>query len=119
MSNDNAVIRCKAKPYGFAIVNEYRKQGIPHNDKDYICRQELIENLNRFAPEHYSVLVNNLIIKQPSAKVKEVVYCKNLRAEFNSLFECSACGWTDDDTYTGDTDTYNFCPNCGAKVENN
>lgn len=40
----------------------------------------------------------------------------NLKAEWPSLFQCSACGWDDGDTYTGDTDTYNYCPNCGAKM---
>ena len=41
----------------------------------------------------------------------------NLNAEWSSLFKCSACGWEDDDTTTGDTDTSNYCPNCGAKME--
>ena len=41
----------------------------------------------------------------------------NLKAEWPSLFKCSACGWDDGDTFTGDTDTYNYCPNCGAKME--
>ena len=34
-----------------------------------------------------------------------------------SLFECSVCGWRDTDTLTGDTSTYNYCPNCGAKMD--
>lgn len=34
---------------------------------DLISRELLIENLNRFAPEHYSALVNDLIVKQPTA----------------------------------------------------
>lgn len=41
----------------------------------------------------------------------------NLNAEWPSLFECSVCHWSDGDTYTGDTSTYNFCPNCGAKMK--
>lgn len=41
----------------------------------------------------------------------------NLNAEWPSLFECSVCGWSDSDTYTGDTSTYNFCPNCGATMK--
>ena len=43
--------------------------------------------------------------------------CNNLKKESPSLFECSECGWSDCDTYTGDTSEYNYCPNCGAKVE--
>ena len=38
-------------------------------DKEYIEREALIENLNRFASEHYNALVNQLIIKQPAADV--------------------------------------------------
>ena len=33
---------------------------------DLISRELLIENLNRFAPEHYSALMNDLIVKQPT-----------------------------------------------------
>ena len=40
---------------------------------DLISRKALIENLNRFAPEHYSALVNDLIVKQPAAFDKEKV----------------------------------------------
>ena len=43
-----------------------------------------------------------------------VVY--NVREDYPSLFECSSCGWCDDDTTTGDTIVYNYCPNCGGKV---
>ena len=39
--------------------------------------------------------------------------------EYHTLFQCSVCGWEDDDTITGsgETNTYNYCPNCGAKME--
>ena len=40
---------------------------------DLISRKALIENLNRFAPEHYSALVNDLIMKQPTAFDREKV----------------------------------------------
>ena len=38
---------------------------------DLISRKSLIENLNKFAPEHYTALVNDLIIKEPTAFDKE------------------------------------------------
>ena len=44
---------------------------------EYINRAELIENLNKFAPEHYNALINQLITKQPTADVVEVVRCKD------------------------------------------
>lgn len=40
---------------------------------DLISRKSLIENLNKFAPEHYSALVNDLIAKEPTAFNKEEV----------------------------------------------
>ena len=42
---------------------------------------------------------------------------RNINVEWPSLFECSVCGWSDDDTTTGDTAVYNYCPNCGAKMD--
>jgi hypothetical protein len=48
-------------------------------DKEYIERGALIENLNRFAPECYNTLVNQLIIKQPAADVVEVVRCEGCK----------------------------------------
>ena len=40
---------------------------------DLISRKSLIENLNEFAPEHYTALVNDLIMKEPTAFDKEKV----------------------------------------------
>ena len=40
---------------------------------DLISRKSLIENLNKFAPEHYNALVNDLITKEPTAFDKEKV----------------------------------------------
>lgn len=40
----------------------------------------------------------------------------NVKEDYGSLFECSSCGWSDDDTTTGDTGVYNYCPNCGLKI---
>lgn len=34
---------------------------------DLISRKSLIENLNKFALEHYNTLVNDLIMKEPTA----------------------------------------------------
>lgn len=40
---------------------------------DLISRKSLIENLNKFAPEHYTALVNDLIMKEQTAFDKEKV----------------------------------------------
>ncbi len=52
-------------------------------EKEYIERNELIENLNRFAPEHYNALVNQIITKQPAADVAEVVRCKDCKYRYS------------------------------------
>lgn len=53
----------------------------------------------------------------PAADVVEVRHGKNLSEDDPSIFECSECGWKCRDTYYGDTITYSFCPNCGAKMD--
>lgn len=53
----------------------------------------------------------------PTADVQEVKHGYNVQADTPSLFQCSVCGWSDNDTYTGDTATYNYCPNCGARMD--
>lgn len=51
-------------------VTELRQQhgteGWANRMSDLISRKMLIENLKKFAPEHYSALVNDLIMKQPT-----------------------------------------------------
>ena len=50
-------------------------------------------------------------------EVAQVRHGRNINAEWPSLFECSVCGWSDDDTTTGDTAVYNYFPNCGATMD--
>ena len=57
---------------------------------DLISRKSLIENLNKFAPEHYNALVNDLIAKEPTAFDKEKVLDElgELTGEECTLHEC-------------------------------
>ena len=50
---------------------------------DLISRKSLIENLNKFAPEHYDALVNDLITKEPTAFDKEKVVEKFRKRSHN------------------------------------
>lgn len=45
----------------------------------YINREDLLNNLKRFAPEHLTPLIVSLIEKQPTADVVEVVRCKDCK----------------------------------------
>lgn len=77
-------------------------------------------------------LVKKAEEETPTADVQEVKHAKNLCEDypwaqenycrlgdnnFLALFECSLCRWCDDDTTTGSTSVYNYCPNCGAKMD--
>ncbi len=53
----------------------------------------------------------------PTVDAEEVVHGYNLDEDTPSLFECSICHWSCGDTYYGDTADYNYCPNCGAKMD--
>ena len=59
----------------FEIVDEENKPEHSQNHiiGDLISRKSLIENLNKFAPEHYTALVNDLIMKEQTAFDKEKV----------------------------------------------
>lgn len=78
---------------------------------EYINRAELIENLNKFAPEHYNALINQLIIKQPAADVAEVKHGEWLNVLFTQQYRCSLCGNV---IYFGKD---KFCSECGAKMD--
>lgn len=57
-----------------------------------------------------------IVVGTPTADVVEVKHGRNL-IDTPSLYECSVCGWCCWDTYTGDSDVYNYCPGCGAKMD--
>ena len=52
-----------------------------------------------------------------AADIPPVKHCSNLNAAWSSLFECSICHWKSWDIYDNDTSGYNYCPNCGAEME--
>ena len=46
---------------------------------DLIDRKHLIKNLNMFAPEHYSALINSLILKEPTVDAVPVIRCRDCK----------------------------------------
>ena len=54
---------------------------------DLISRKSLIENLNKFAPEHYNALVNDLIAKEPTAFDKEKVHSELIELRNSEVFK--------------------------------
>lgn len=49
--------------------------------------------------------------------VEPVKHGRNLSADYPSLFECSVCGYVNDDTYSGCPHIFTYCPNCGATMD--
>lgn len=85
---------------------------------EYIEREAAIESIMSEPPDaHYPHWYADKIKAIPAADVAPVRHGKNLDTDWPSLFTCSACGWSDSDTTTGDTVSYNYCPNYGARMD--
>ena len=95
---------------------------------EYINKKGLIEALNKFAPEHYNALINQLITKYPASDVVEAKYGENIgKVHPVDEFVCSGCGiflegWTrvvtdeDGDLFYYEYE-FKYCPECGAKID--
>lgn len=85
---------------------------------DYGCDPKYIadETIDGLKPYTDNLILERIGL-QPTIDAVPVVHGYNLREDTPSLFECSICGWSCNDTYYGDTDTYNYCPNCGARMD--
>lgn len=95
---------------------------------EYIKREALIENLNKFAPEQYNALVDMIIRKQPAADVVEVKHGEWLKTDaYPHRVYCSLCYKTyvtNEEIIKGRSDERpaycreaKFCPHCGAKMD--
>ena len=94
---------------------------------EYIKREDALDMHFSVGLQDDSILyvryaeVKDNIKHIPTADVVKVKHAYDMD-EYTSLFECSNCGWMCDDTYcgnpcVGNTVTYNYCPNCGAKID--
>lgn len=97
-----------------------------------IERNDLIKNLNTFAPECYNALINDLIMKQPAADVAPVKsgfwepISESEMTGFNPKFagrdpiagyKCSNCGNEAIFSCNDEFVLSDYCPNCGAKMD--
>ena len=81
--------------------------------KEYIEREVLLKNLNRFAQDNYCVTINDVIMNLPAADVVEVVHGKWDDSLDGITPYCSICGRS----HKLMVRTPNYCPNCGAKMD--
>ena len=72
--------------------------------------------------DHVDAIISRINVT-PTADVAPVVHGKWMVKQIDSFrkFEitCSVCGWTGIDNYDSydDPADYNYCPNCGAKMD--
>lgn len=78
---------------------------------EYVDRDTLIDNLQKFTPDDYSANVNNIIMSQPTANVKEIIYAHWEKADGMGYYRCSHCKTVDDKYYQPE-----YCPHCGAEM---
>lgn len=72
---------------------------------------------NLYVTDSVKAYVRCTVRKIPAADVEPVKHGHNVKWDYPTLFECSLCGWECFDTVPGDTDTYQYCPHCGAKMD--
>lgn len=82
---------------------------------EYIDRDALIDNLQKFASDEYSAAVNNIIMSIPKADVTSVVHGRWITRSDKGIismthpYMCSRCGRVE-------MDKEPYC-NCGAKMD--
>lgn len=76
-----------------------------------IDRDALIDNLQKFAPDDYSANVNNIIMSQPKANVKEIIYAHWICKSDCGVTECSHCHRSVEECVE-----YPYCMFCGAEM---
>lgn len=85
---------------------------------DYIKRSDALLEILSIPKGNWSAKrFVNAIDAVPAADVEPVRHGHNMKWDYPSLFECSLCGWGCYDTFTSDTGNYQYCPNCGAKID--
>lgn len=77
---------------------------------DLISRKSLIENLNKFAPERYSALVNDLIMKEPTAfdRMKVLEELKQNRSIAVAEYKASGEYWENPEFFFGKMTAYDI-----------
>lgn len=91
-------------------------------NNDLISRKALLEVLRGLKPSGFEQsfagqAAIRYIEAAPAVDAELVRRGTNKDACYPSLFECSECGWECTDTYSCDTAIFRYCPNCGAKME--
>lgn len=97
-------------------ASEVQKSG------DLISRKALLSKMYPYGmPDNGNYGINaravrDAVVGAKAVEVEPVVHAHNT-CDHDSAFECSACGFSDWDTLTADCSRYNYCPHCGAHMD--
>ena len=89
-------------------------------DRDYVLKLLGVFNDRVHGDYHFMngiETAKEIVEDAPSSDVAPVVHGKNLKEEYPTLFQCSVCGCEDWDTSEVNYGEYNYCPNCGARID--
>ena len=89
----------------YAISGRVRTLPTTENGENWIRQEEVRENLKAVPAAEVVPIVRGKWIKMTGM----------MPPEYHGHYECSLCGWHGD-RRTRERE-YNFCPNCGAKME--
>lgn len=78
--------------------------------------QKIQDGLNNLVFGHDAIEVLGMIYEMPAADVAPVRHGRWKEADDGDGIVCSLCG-TDFCTLIYDTEYFNYCPNCGAKMD--
>lgn len=73
---------------------------------------EKLKELEQVVSQAYEFALDNAI----EALEREET-CENLSRGMEMIFECSVCGASTIDRMNWENGDFNYCPNCGRKVE--
>ena len=86
---------------------------------EYVTKEQIIDWFSPYGhldkPIPFETLVSDLRGME-AADVEPVRHGHNIYPKSNR-FECSLCGYEDWDTMTCTPEHHNFCPNCGARMD--
>ena len=88
---------------------------------DYISKTVLMQKIAKHPRVYVDAIdfsdLSDIIVKTPPADVREVVHGQWIKL-YNGNYKCSECGdWWCSDCNDGVINEFNYCPNCGARME--
>lgn len=82
----------------------------------YVEKSKIFAQMIFFGFRAPDMTVTEFVDDLPTADVAEVKHGHNL-SNTPSYFVCSLCGDNCCDVYTWEPSQFNYCPNCGAKMD--